>query len=179
MLDRSGAVVTSLPESILIHNFSTVALASDGRWAIGGVAGIEGDLGGLVITDASGKNPRVVDDCPVWSVSFSPDGKRLYYACASGVSVGMGPPGAHLRIRDSETLAQLHQLDVRISEWRFLDARRALVSTKGTLQVWDVEKLEPLQTLPIPCGGFLLSDDLHTLVMASDAEVLVYRALLD
>lgn len=179
LLDGSGSSVTKLPEHVLIHNFSTVALASDGRWAVGGVAGIEGDLGGLVITDASGKNPRTVDDCPVWSVAFSPDAKRLYYACGSGISMGMGPPHSHLRIRDTETLELLHQLDVHISQWHFIDANRALVSTNRQLQVWDVDKLEPIQTLPIACGGFLLSDDLHTLVMATAAEVLVYRLSAD
>jgi len=179
LVDRSGVVVAQLPKGVLVHNFNTVAFANDGRWALGGVAGIEGDLGGLVITDAAGENLRVVDDCPVHTVAFSPDGKRLFYGCASGISVGMGPPNLHLRVKDTETLQLLHQLDVSVSEWRFLDERRALVGTMGKLQVWDVERLVPIQTLPLPRGGFLLSNDKRTLVTATATEVQVHRLIAD
>jgi hypothetical protein len=66
-----------------------------------------------------------------------------------------------------------------IEEWRFLDARRALASVDGELQVWPVETLEPMQTLPLDCRGFRLSDDGRTLLANCGAEVRACRLRLD
>ena len=43
----------------------------------------------------------------------------------------------------------------------------------------DVDRLEPVQTLPLPCGRFLLSADKRTFVVSRANEVCVYRLSVD
>jgi hypothetical protein len=66
-----------------------------------------------------------------------------------------------------------------IAQWLFLDTRRALASSQGKLQVWDVEKFEPIETLPVEGTTFQLSDDRRTLVVPHRGAVQVYRVSFD
>jgi hypothetical protein len=64
-------------------------------------------------------------------------------------------------------------------QWQFLDDQRALVAVDGKLQVWDVDKLEPVQTLLDAVGDFQLSDDRRTLAVQLAGAVQVHRVLRD
>lgn len=179
LVDRSGGLVTALPKLITVDSELCTATSSTGAWAIACADNDDFQCGNLWLTDADGKNPREVDACPVFTVAFSVDGKRLYYGCGPGMLGPTGPPNHALRVRDVASLALVAQVDAVIHEWRFLDARRALVSNWGKLQVWDVQRLQPIQDLPIGCWSFALSDDRRTLAIASSRGVDVYRVTID
>jgi WD40 repeat protein len=177
LVNLKGQKVLAVHSDVLMHNYVTVALASDGSWAAGGVAGIEGDCGGLVLTNGSGKLRGSLDNGPVYTMAFSPDCARLYYGCGSGMSFGMGPTARSLRVIDAQTLEPIDRVDVSVSSWRFLDELRALVCSNGKLQVWDAARLKVLQQVPldVPCHGFELSADRRTLVLSQSRGVRVYR----
>ncbi|MEZ6037349.1 MAG: hypothetical protein R3F29_07705 [Planctomycetota bacterium] len=179
LVDRTGKTVAALDGALLRLGARTCASSVTGAWAVGTAGGFEGDLGALGITDANGAGLRVVEEGPIHTIAFSPDGKRLYYSYSYGMSVGMGPPHHAFRVRDVESLKLLGQTEDRISCWRFLDAKRALVVSRGQLQVWDVERLTPIQSTDVRCYTFLLSDDRRTLVAWHSREVAVYRILAD
>ncbi len=82
-------------------------------------------------------------------------------------------------MRNAATLELQAELRVGIHQWQFLDDQRALVAAGGRLQVWDVAKLEPLQTLQHMFGDFQLSDDRRTLLLEGHGEQLVYRVVFD
>jgi WD40 repeat protein len=178
LVDAQTRDVVKLDDEMLaIEGVTDTTRTSDGRWAAGTIGGIEGDLGALLVADATGRQQRVVDKCPINTVAFSPDGRRLFYGCGDGLSVGMGPPFHFLRVRDSESLELLHQVSAPLTCWRFLDEKRALACVGGALQVWSVENLESVETVPLdaPCYSFELSQDRRTLALAAPGEVRVYR----
>jgi WD40 repeat protein len=176
LLDGKGSAVCQLREQIRFLHAPHVAVASDGRWAIGGSWGQHGDLGCLVMTDASGKKERLVEeDEPVSFVAFSPDGKWL---CSVRPRSWFAPHDGRLVLRDAETLAVRKEIDA-IAQWHFLDDQRALVLSGGKLQVWDVGTFQPLQTLPIEALGLELSDDRRTLAIQLAGAVQVHRVLRD
>ena len=127
---------------------------------------------------------KLVDNAPIDTLDFSPDGTKLVYACGGGSNIAQGRPSwCRLRVRDSATLELLEEkqleLGVWMRQWQFLDDQRALVAVDGKLQVWDVEKLEPLQTLLDDVGDLQLSDDRRTLAVQQRGEVQVYRVAVD
>lgn len=182
--DPTGATVTRLHEvepGFLLGGAPS-ALAPDGRWAFGCSASPL--RGSLAITDDKGKAVTLVDKAPIHAVAFSPDGTKLVYSCGAGIDKARGrPTWCQLRVRDAATLELLEEKRMEladwISEWEFLDDQRALVSAGGKLQVWDVDKLEPVLTLLEGVGDFELSDDRRTLLLEGLGEVLVYRVLSD
>lgn len=180
LLDGRGERKLELDSEWILGSGPRTAFAPDGRWAVGNVWGIEGEGGRLVLVDAQATVERLVDDCgPVYSVAFSPDGTKLFYCCGSGISVGMGPPNHHLRVRDATSLELLQDVPAKIYEWQFLDAKRALVGIGRQLQVWDVDALESRQTLMHEGGSFQLSDDRRTLLVRKSGEVQIYRVTFD
>lgn len=180
LFDEAGTCVGQLPEDVHFFHYSHVAHASDGRWAIGGVWGNHGQVGCLLLTDSHGKEPVVVDERPVYFVTFSPDGKHLYYVRPNGWS-SAHPDDGRLCIRDTGTTALLGEIDARIAQWVFLDDARALVRSEGRLQLWDVDGRRPIQTLLTGIGAFQLADDRRTLAIQEHSprgpatEVRVYR----
>jgi hypothetical protein len=180
LIDPAGTTVTRLRD-VSVHLASgdgPSAFAPDGRWAIGSAPGSSG--GRLVLTDARGRHVQVVDEVGIGSVAFSPNGTKLVYTCAEAVEAADGTWLRYgLRVRNAATLELQAELRVGIHQWQFLDDQRALVAADGRLQVWDVAKLEPLQTLQHMFGDFQLSDDRRTLLLQGDGEVLVYRVVFD
>ena len=176
--DAKGGVVAPLRDEVRLFSSCEVAVAGDGRWAIGGRWGPHGDVGCLLVTDANGKNQRLVDKGPVSSVTFSPDGKLLGYVRSRSVSLAH-PYDGELVLVDAVTLAPHKKVDAGIGQWRFLDGQRALVLASGELQVWDVETLRPVQKLPVSGQWFQLADTCRTLVVRQEGQVQVYRVLLD
>lgn len=180
LFDEAGTCVGQLPEDVHFFQSPCVARASDGRWAIGGVWGNHGDVGCLLLTGSHGKEPVMVDERPVYFVTFSPDGKHLYYVRPNGWS-SAHPDDGRLCIRDTGTTALLGEIDARIAQWVFLDDARALVRSEGRLQLWDVDKRRPIQMLLTGIGAFQLADDRRTLVIQDRGprglatEVRVYR----
>lgn len=181
LFDEAGTCVGHLPEDVHFFQSPCVAHASDGRWAIGGVWGNHGDVGCLLLTGSQGKEPVMVDERPVYFVTFSPDGKHLYYVHSNGWSSSAHPDDGRLCIRDTGTTALLDEVDARIAQWVFLDDSRALVRSEGRLQLWDVDKRRPIQTLLTGIGAFQVTDDRRTLVIQDRGprglatEVRVYR----
>ena len=182
--DPTGATVTRLHEVDLGFALGggPSALAPDGRWAVGCSA--RALRGSLAITDDKGKAVKLVDKAPIDSVAFSPDGTKLVYACGGGRNIALGRPiWSQLRVRDSATLellAEKHlEVGVWMRQWQFLDDQRALVAVDGKLQLWDVEKLEAVQTLLDEVGDFQLSDDRRTLLLQGRGDQLVYRVRFD
>jgi WD40 repeat protein len=182
--DPTGATVTRLHEvepGFLLGGAPS-ALAPDGRWAFGCSASPL--RGSLAITDDKGKAVTLVDKAPIHAVAFSPDGTKLVYACGAGIDNARGRPmWCQLRVRDAATLELLEEkqleLGVWMRQWQFLDDQRALVAVDGKLQVWDVDKLEPVQTLLDAVGDFQLSDDRRTLAVQLAGAVQVHRVLRD
>ncbi len=180
LIDGRGERKLKLASHWILGRGPSTAFAPDGRWAVGDGWGIEGDGGALALIDAQATAERVVEDGgPVYSVAFSPDGAKLFYSCGSGISMGMGPPNHHLRVRDATTLELLQDVRAKVYEWQFLDDKRALVATSSELQVWDVDALEPRQTLLHVGGNFQLSDDRRTLAVRKPGEVQIYRVTID
>jgi WD40 repeat protein len=177
---RDGAAIP-FPEDLLLHGVGDTACASDGSWAVGAAAGIDGDLGALWVTDVHGRTLFSCDEGPVYSLAFSPDGKRLYYSRGEGTSVGMGPPGHVLCVRDTADWKLLNQKNARIGEWRFLDQTTALTTVNGQLQVWDATTLQSVQTIATdsPMHDFQLSADARTLVWSDHRQVFVYRLVAE
>ena len=182
--DPTGATVTRLQDSDSAFAWGSgpSASAPDGRWALG--CSFRALRGSLAITDAQGRAVQLVDKAPIDSVAFSPDGTKLVYACGGGSNIALGRPiWCQVRVRDPATLellAEKHlELGVWMRQWQFLDDQRALVAVEGKLQVWDVAKLEPVQTLLDAVGDFQLSDDRRTLLLEGHGEQLVYRVVFD
>jgi WD40 repeat protein len=182
--DPTGVTVTRLhdSESAFVWGSGPSALAPDGRWAIG--CSFRALRGSLAITDAQGRAVQLVDKAPIDSVAFSPDGTRLVYSCGGGSNIALGRPiWCQVRVRDPATLELLEEKRMElgdwISEWEFLDDQHALVSAGGKLQVWDVDKLEPVQTLLTEVGDSQLSDDRRTLLVRQSGEVQIYRVTFD
>ncbi|MFN8826899.1 MAG: hypothetical protein ACK501_18170 [Planctomycetota bacterium] len=180
LVDPAGTTVTRLLD-VSVHLASgegPSAFAPDGRWAIG--CSFRALRGSLAITDAQGRAVQLVDKAPIDSVAFSPDGTRLVYSCGGGSNIALGRPiWCQVRVRDPATLELLEEKRMElgdwISEWEFLDDQHALVSAGGKLQVWDVDKLEPVQTLLTEVGDSQLSDDRRTLLVRQSGEVQIYR----
>ncbi len=87
-----------------------------------------------------------------------------------------------LRVVDARTLERIAEVGVSVDQWRFLDDRLALAAVEGELQVWDVERLEAVETLPValpPFGGFEMDEDGRTLAFATRREVRVFRVHYD
>lgn len=182
LVDARGQRKLELPgEFVLAMDFQT-AFAANGSWAMGGAW--LGAGGGLVLVDAEASAVRVVGERgPVYAVAFSPDGTKLVYSCGTGIDGSGGPMHLHLRQRDPVTLEL--QADQRLArgKWiqvlQFLDEKRALVQTWGELQLWDVDALEPRQTLLGDVDAFQLSDDRRTLMVQQSGEVQVHRVSFD
>jgi WD40 repeat protein len=170
-----GRVAAQLPEGVQFLGRRTVARAGDGRWGIGGCWGAHLDAGCFVTTDRNGASVRKATTRPVSFATFSPDGSRLFLVHPVGGSSLEG----RLCILDAATFAVQKELDTPVAQWHFLDDQRALVVSGGKLQVWDVAKLSPVQTLLDDVGDVQLSDDRRTLLLQGQREVLVYRVLCD
>jgi WD40 repeat protein len=180
LIDGRGERKLDLASSWILAGSPSIAFAPDGRWAVGAGWGIEGEFGALALVDAQATAVRLVEDGgPVYSVAFSPDGTKLFYSCGSGISMGMGPPNHHLRVRDAANLELLQDVRAKVHDWQFLDAKRALVGTWSELQVWDVDALEPRQTLLQGGNLFQLSEDRRTLLVRQSGKVQIYRVLCD
>lgn len=178
LVDWAGKFVSKMPDSVPFSTWKKVAHASDGSWAVGTIDGHHGQSGGLVVTDSKGRVRGSLDEGPVYTLAFSPDSSRIYYACGLGHDIlGGAPTGRAFRVVDAKTLNRISSIPTGISHWRFLDARRALAIVSGKLQVWDAENLTPLRTLPVerPCRDFELSTERRTVVVRSETKVHVYR----
>jgi WD40 repeat protein len=177
LIDCATRARTPFPKELLLHGSARVAHAVAGTWALGSACGIEGDLGALWVTDARGRTLHTEHDGPLYSLAFSPDGKQLWYLMGQGMSVGMGPPKQVLRVRNTSDFALEREVEMRLSTWRFLDARYALTAVDGELQVWDVATLRPVQTVATatPVHWFQLAADARTIAWSNRREVLVHR----
>lgn len=178
---RSGSSMV-LRKDLRFRGGMETARASTGAWALGTASGYHHpDSGSLYITDAEGGVRFTNYDGPVFSVSFSRDGRKLYIICNYFLSSDDNERGGLLRVRDAETGAVLGESPQRFLCLKVLDDHRALAITEsGWLQVWDLESLQGLQTLDVgwPCLGFELSDDGKTLVLWNRREVTVYRVVI-
>jgi hypothetical protein len=181
LIDPTTKARTKLPDDFGIATCCNTARSRDGAWALGTVGGIEGDLGSLLVTDERGSTRFSENGRPVFAVAFTPDGRRLFYTTGIGLSFGMGPTDPRLRVRTVGDFALEQDIPVNMSCWRFLDAHRALACVNQELQLWDVDALRAIRTLPIdgPCYGFQLSDDGRTLLLCTLHEANVYRVLRD
>ncbi len=131
----------------------------------------------LVLTNAHGELIGRCEDGPVYAVSFSPDGRKLYYGIGTGWSAGMGPPERRLRIRDANTFELLRDLDACVYGWWFLDVDHALALGRDGLELWDVQRLARVQAVKFAGrdvrGCFV--PDARTLAHFTGADVEVYR----
>jgi hypothetical protein len=167
---------TEFSDLVLFRNRRDTAHATDGRWAIGTVGGIEGDIGSLLVTDATGMVLHKDDD-PVYTVAFSPSGDRLLYSYGHGISVGMGPLGKATRVMDAHTFRVLTEVAEATMHWRFLDERTGLAQAGDKLQLRASDSLTVLERslLDVPCHDFDLSVDRRTLVVSTGADVRLFR----
>lgn len=173
----------AMEREVMLLCLRDVARSPDGRWAAACADSRQGTYGSLLIADRAGAPLRVADLGPAYAVDFSPDGRRIWYSGADGFSFRGPPPNAYLRVRDAGTLALEHQIAVAgpVYGWRFLDDRWALACTGGELQVFDVDRLAPVQSLALdePCHAFLVSEDRRTVVFATQRAVHVHRVHLE
>lgn len=158
------------------HDFAAVR-APTGAWCAGTWWGIEGDFGHLLLTDERGKKLGETDDGPVYAVAFSPDGSKLYYGCGTGISIGMGPPGRNLRVRDARTFELLHDVEATVYDWWFLDAHHALAAGTVGLELWHAERLERLHvhSFDEPYPMLQFSPESRTLARAVGPDIEIYR----
>lgn len=173
-VDPSTKQVLALPKGVILLGEPRVDQAVDGTYAIGTQ---DDDCGTLLVTDANGKQRFVESGYAVGAVAFSPDSSRLYRVRAGCAFRPKWPGLIGLTVWNVRDFSVVRDLTVDMTEWRFLDDQRALACVAGTLQVWDVATLTPVQTLDVgaPCHWFQLSVDRRTLVRGNAYEVAVYR----
>jgi len=175
--DRNNQVVAELPPEFWAGTLRDVAHASDGSWAVSGTAGMLAQWGGLFVGDRRGKTRKVFDGTPVFTVAFSPDARRLVYSCSVNNGIGRKPRPEALHVLDTTSFQVLEMRKAACSHWRFLDDHHALACVDGELQVWNVDRMRPVQTLPVPqpCHHFELSLDAGVLATHTRQEVHLHR----
>ncbi len=146
---RSGALVAELPG----HQGRSVdaALSPDG----GRVAsvGADGRLRLWTLRSGAGKVLARFDADP-FSVSFTPDGRRLGVTCADGTVWLIGLDGHKALLGRHRVAANAIRFDPR-------GARAATTAEDGTAQIWSLEPGRPLRWSPLLAHrpAALLSDD--------------------
>ena len=176
LVDPSSGAAIPLQGPWSIGHVVDVAYAGDGGWLAGGESAFR-EVGCLLLTDPNAAKQTLLDESPVDTVAFSPDGARIYYGIHDALHV---PARDCLRVRDAATRELLHEVPGHFTRWRFVDARRVLACVDSKLQVWDAERLELAQpTLVEACDDFQLSADRRTLALATKGEVRVYRVHID
>ncbi|MCA8964990.1 MAG: WD40 repeat domain-containing protein [Planctomycetes bacterium] len=178
LFDPATGEFTRAPEPLYSQKWiDDTALATDGRWAVGATSGVEGEDGLLLVTDAAGRELFREAGRSVDTVDFSPDGRRLFYAFTTAELFGLRSPQNTVRIRDAVTFALLHEATAPIRWWRYLDERYAIALGRDGLQVWDADRLVPVQTIDVglPVQQVRLCADRRTLVVSTGRDVRTFR----
>lgn len=156
---------------------TSIVEAKNGSWAMGIRSGYEGCFGGLVVTNPSGEPRAYQAGDPMSALAFSPDGQRLYRSRSIGVPYGSGLGSCVLEVLDAHDLSRVRHVGGRApASLTFLDEAHALVVVGGNLEVWDVEELEPIQTVAfLGIGSVSISDDHGTVAIHSYLEPGIVR----
>lgn len=178
LIDPATGVLTRAPEPLYSEQWTAdTALAANGLWAVGTASGVDGESGLLFVTDANGQQLFSEAGRPVATVDFAPDGNHLFYSLEILDGFGMCSPQRTVRIRDARTFALQREATAPISWWRYLDERYGLGLGQDGLQVWDVDRLQPVQAIDVgmPVVRACLSVDRRTLVVATPRDVRTFR----
>lgn len=176
LVDLATGTVRGTCDPLRFAN-SVVVTRSAQRWCAGTVWGLDGETGDLALTDATGALIAHRGDGPVHDVTFSPDGRKIYYCCGGDSPlVGFLAP-RRLRVRDADTFELLQDVEASARAWRCLDAEYALAFGEDGLELWDAARLVRIQHLQFQgrdLQGRLAADG-SMVVSYTGSEVEVYR----
>ncbi|MFK7740821.1 MAG: WD40 repeat domain-containing protein [Planctomycetota bacterium] len=185
LLDRGGKVRVEFDD--YLRGLVCDVARGPSVWAFGTLEGVEGEDGGLLVTDANGSVLHFERSGPIRSLDFSPKSLREAPAM-TGVNYlvfvvsGRRPFGKtrimRRRLKDG---AICGSAVANCSCWRYVDRRYALACVDQRLQLWDADGLKVVADSLVAgsCYTFKVSADRRTLVRAKDGFVEVYRVVVN